>query len=276
MKRMIPGALCAIALAGFSGNASAVPIYFDFTGTMTGNSATSTGPGGTIPATEGYSLGGAISGGFTFETDRLFDSGLFGTQHSWVDWQPVNLAEPLAAVNFGGRDVAIPLYSGLNYADISFGGGCTPDGCPPNLAEGFNLFASSMDAPFIDSSIDGTYHTTSMMLISSGDIRLPDYPFFQTFDYFDETTVDPYSIVSLPLYDTLGLFIEQTTTCTSGNCTYDSQQFSFSLDTVTRGIGARAVGVPEPGTLALFAAGLLGLGLRWRKRERPLPREQQA
>lgn len=266
MQRIIGGVLCAFGLAGFSGIASAVPIYFDFTGTMTGNSATSTGPEGTIPATDGYSLGGAISGGFTFETDRLSETLLPPNGHIWVDWQPTDLPDPLAFLNFGGRNVTIPQFSGLNYADISMGDVCTPEGCPPGVVEGFGMFASSSEQPFIDADFTGTYHVTSILLDSEALLRLPDYPYYETFDYYDEASVSPFAITSLPLYDTLGLYIEETNTCVSGSCTYSDMTFSFSLDTVTRGVGPRPVGVPEPGTAWLMGAAGLGLLLFRRRR----------
>ncbi len=273
MRRTLASAAAGAVVTAFMGVAQAVPIYFDFTGTMTGNSATSIGPDGNVPATEGYSLGGSISGGFTFETDRLYPSDIPPNGRIWVDWQPVDPAEPLAFLSFGGRDVSLPQYTGLNYTDMSFGDNCTPDGCPPGINEGFSLFASSADQPFIDADFTGTFRTSSVMVFSTAETRVPDFPYYETFDYFDLSAIDPYSIVTLPLYETLGLYVEETDTCVSGSCTYSNLTFSFSLDSVTRGVGPRAIAVPEPDTLGLFAAAGAGF-LLFGRRRRPATHAQ--
>lgn len=266
MNRMVSGALCAAVLTGFSGIAAATPIYFDFTGTITGSSATNTDPGGAIPTVDGYELGATISGGFNFESDRLYDAGTFGSQHVWVDWQPTNLAESLAFLDFNGRNVSLPAFSAQNYSEVTFNGGCTPQGCPANSGEDFLLFTSSTDHDSIPADFTGTYSINSILFLSSATNSLPDYPFFENFDYFDETTVDPFSIVSLPIYQTFGVYLEDTNTCVLGSCTTQSLQMSFSTDSFTRGIGERATAVPEPGTLGLFAAAGLGLLVSRRRR----------
>src|SRR5688572_6981508 len=62
MKRILARTLCAIALAGIGTTASAVPIYFDFTGTITSadGSYAHSGLEGTT-----------VSGGITLETGDL-------------------------------------------------------------------------------------------------------------------------------------------------------------------------------------------------------------
>ena len=66
-------AFLALVSSGLSGAAGATPFYFDFTG-MIG--------AGTPDAA-------AISGGFTFDTDRLYEPTLpVATQRQWIDWQP--------------------------------------------------------------------------------------------------------------------------------------------------------------------------------------------
>src|SRR4029453_10222 len=79
MKRKLVAIATLISL-GLSSAASATPFYLDFTGTI---------PAGTPEA-------GAISGGFTFDTDRLFEPTLpVATQRQWIDFQPANLSEAL-------------------------------------------------------------------------------------------------------------------------------------------------------------------------------------
>lgn len=262
----LPRGLAATFLAfALSNAAHAVPIYFDFTGTITGSSAGNSEPNGPMPSLDGFQPGATISGGFNFESDRLYDAGTFGSQHIWIDWQPTNLAAPLAFLDFNGLNVSIPAFSGQNYSDITFNGGCTPQGCPPNTGENFILFASSMDHDSIPPDFTGNYSITSIMFFSLASNSLPDYPWFESFDYFDDTTVDPFSIVSLPLYDTFGLYATADYTCVVGSCTSQNLQMQFSTDSFTRGIGER-VSVPEPGTLGLMAAAGLGLLLFGRRR----------
>jgi hypothetical protein len=265
MKRIVAAAGAALIAMSLVGTAQAVPIYFDFTGTITGASYSYPLPAGAPTTVEGYALGEAVSGGFNFETDRLYDAGTFGFQHSWVDWQPANLTEPLTFLSFGGRDVALPVYpSGSNYTYISFVDACTPT-CNPGWMENFNLFTTSTDQEITTADFTGTTHRSSLFVSSAAYFSVPDYPYSEHFDYFDGATVDPLSIVSLPLFTMIGIYSEETVNCVAGACTNQSLQFNFSLDSVSRGVGPRT-SVPEPGTLGLLGAAAFGLLLFGRRR----------
>lgn len=246
MKRTFRcAALAAACSLGFAGTASAVPIHFDFTGTITG-----------VEGVSGASAGAAISGGFSFETDRLesrFDPG--AGLYSWMDWEPVGLTEPYAFLNFGGREVAYPSTATGNYAVINFLDACRPV-CAPFSPENFSMYASTGHSAAPD--FTGIIQHSAFYFASAALTRLPDPPFIETFDYFDGAQLDSTSIVTLPLYDLAGFYSEGTMDCVSGGCVnVDPRSLSFSIDSVTRGIGARAV--PEPGTLGLLAVGLAGL-----------------
>lgn len=258
MKKHLARAAAAAVALGVASLAQALPLYFDFTGTVTGH---------TLPPTEGGVMGNAVSGGFNFDTDRLFPSSVplgEGTQYTFVDWQPANLTEPLAYLNFGGRSLAWPSYES-NYSLINFLEACPISGCAPNTSENFNLQAHSQDVWSED--FTGTRHSSFLMFISAGQTRLPDFPFFESFNYFEPEDAVPTSIATLPLHDLLGIYSETVSSCVSGVCTtIDDRQFNFSVDSVSRGVGSRSV--PEPGAFGLLGAALAGM---WLLRRRPQP-----
>ncbi len=246
MKRTLRcAALAAACSLGLAATASAVPIHFDFTGSITG-----------VDGVEGIAIGAAIGGGFTFETDRLAGTHRAGDpQYSWLDWEPVGLTEPYAFLNFGGRELAYPSAAPGNYAVINFFDACRPV-CAAFGAENFGMYASTGHSPAPD--FTGMFEYGAFYFASAALTRLPDPPFIETFDYFDGAQVDPTSIVTLPLYDMVGFYSGGTMDCVLGACVdVDPHSLGFSIDSVTRGIGARAV--PEPGTLGLLAVGLAGL-----------------
>ena len=194
MKRTFRCAALAAAFSlGLAGTASAVPIHFDFTGTITG-----------VEGVEGVAVGAAISGGFTFETDRLVGTHRAGDpQYSWLDLEPVGLTEPYAFLNFGGRELAYPSAASGNYAVINFFDACRPD-CGPLGPENFGMYASTGHSAAPD--FTGIIQHSAFYFASAALTRLPDPPFIETFDYFDGAQVDPTSIVTLPLYDMVGFY----------------------------------------------------------------------
>jgi hypothetical protein len=248
MQRNVARRATAAALAlGFAGLAQAVPLYFDFTGTVVGE---------TVPPMDGGEVGNAVSGGFTFETDRLFPTSPAplgdGFQHTFVDWQPTGLTEPFAFLNFGGRSLTWPNYES-NYSLISFGEACSPSGCAPQTGENFNLQAHSQD--IWNPDFTGTMHSSFLFFMSAAQTRIPDFPFFEYFNYFDPEDIVPTAIVTLPLYDLVGVYAETVSSCVAGACTtIEDRQFGFSIDSVSRGEGPRSV--PEPGTIGLLGAAL--------------------
>jgi len=249
-RKWVPAALAAIVSLGLCNAASATPFYFDFTGMISGG-VNDTGP---------------ISGGFTFDTDRLYEPPLpVSGQRQWIDWMPANLAEPLAFLNFGGESLTFPSGAGTNYGLISFVDACDINGCQPNSLENFSMFVSATDQEMTP-DFTGTARTTNFYFSSAALMTLPDFPYVQTFDYFDLARVDPTSIVSLPLYNMFGSYSETTFSCIQGACeSSDFRSFGITVDNVTRGTGSRSV--PEPGPVGLVAAGLIALfWLRGRRR----------
>ena len=247
MKRTFARTLLAAFSIGCAGLAQAVPVYFDFTGKITDT---------TTPAAAGVAPGVAISGGFTFESDRLIKSTYPENAQltDFFDLDPAGLTEPLAFVNFAGRTLTVPGYGFSNYAGIEYIDNCpTPTSCLPGLVENFSVFGASSEG-YPDLDFTGTLRDTYIQIYSW---RNPGS------DFFDGSSVDPFTMVDLQLLNVMGFVTEGAWTCEHGDCRYDSTQFSFSVDTESRGVGPRPV--PEPGTPGLFAAGLLGAFLLRRR-----------
>jgi hypothetical protein len=251
MKRIF--ALTALAF-GMTNTAMAEPVYMDFTGLITATS------GGGAPE------GTAISGGFTFDTDRMFRNDLDLSspyrQITYTDFSATGFADPIAYVNLAGQSSSWGTDGNFTYGWLGLVDTCTPTACLGGWAE--NLSWNADTNSFV-SGQDGTYTQRYISVLSTHTAPIPDFPYKQTLDYFDGNTVTAFSGVTLPLYDLIGLYSESTYECAGGSCTTASQyQYNFSIDSIDRGIGARPV--PEPGTTGLLAAALGGLMFFRRRR----------
>jgi len=254
MKRIFSRALCAVALAGLSASASAVPIYFNFTGTV--NQAD-----GSF-AQSGLE-GAAVSGGFVFQTESL--TRMLSPDLGMVQYFDESMSGSNAFLNIGTRSIAFPYYPQGHINNIVFADTVCNDvvfHCSPADFERFHLVASSLDDDFATvSSPDyiGT-HRRAHLGVMAYDWRVANY--------FDWSTVGPVDIVSLPFESIGGYYSESTYVCPGDTfCTSSGGGISFTIDSVTRGFGP-ATSVPEPGALGLLGAAGLGLllfGRRHRK-----------
>lgn len=237
MKKQVACALAALACTvGITGTARAVPIEISFTGTELGGT-------------------GAVSGGFNFETDRLFRDTPPGIPPlaAFTDWQPTDLTAPLASFSGGGYDVVFPSLGGSNYSSIQFIDGCNEAGCP-SPDDHFTLFAFNSEAPAdLAPDFTGTYsaHTLLFLPLANG----------LGTEQFDTSTVEPAAITTLPMGQVLGIFSDWRYDCFAGACaSTQNAQVTFFMDSVTRTLHE----VPEPETLSLFAAAGLAFLLRRR------------
>jgi hypothetical protein len=252
MKRTFVGPLCAAGFAMLAANASAVPIFFDFTGTITSAYGSMSGLEGT-----------AISGGLTFETDNL--TAMTSPDLAMNQFYEDDVAGAYGFLDFGSQHVDFPGYPQANTRDIVFQDTACPDyilHCSPAFTDQFNLFARSSDVAFQTSASPdfvGTVHDSYIYVTSQ---------YFE--DLIDWTTVKPTDILSLPLANVIGTYDDVTSNCSGGGALCDQQRSDmlFTIDSVSRGIvQTPPTSVPEPGTLSLFAAAGLGM-LLFRRRSR--------
>ena len=247
-RNLARAAIAALAMAS-AGLAHAVPIYFEFMGSVSQPSST-------------IGVGTAVSGGFNLETDRLLSAGppASGIQYSFVDWQPTGLTQPLAFIDFAGTHQEVPAYA-TNYALVNFVDGCQPL-CNTQWAEDFNIGAYSSDD--WSEGFTGQLRSSSISLFNIYQTQQPDFPYYQGYDAFDGATAVPLDTISLPLSYLDGTYAESIADCVDGNCTTTSYEyFVFRVDTLNRGIVASSL--PEPGTLSLFAAALFFAFVRRRR-----------
>jgi hypothetical protein len=241
MKKALARSAALLVAFVASTVAQAVPIHFDFTGRVSG---------GTV----GAPLGAAASGGFRFDSDQfLFSGASGGIQYSWVAWQPA-VTGPLAFLSVGDSTFTVP--SGdTNYALINFADGCQPL-CNLGWAENFNLSAYSGTAT--PAGFTGTARSTGFGFYNVYQNQLPDYPYWQLYDQFVGSQMQPLDVLSLPLASYDVSFLETTWDCVAGSCRETSAvSFQIALDSLTRSSPAQSV--PEPGTLALLGLGLAGV-----------------
>jgi hypothetical protein len=264
-KNLVRGAAAAITL-GFAGLAQAVPIYFDFTGTV--NNVY----GSTSPSPNASLLGQSYSAGFTFETDRLFSTelGNHPLSANLVDFGNPGPDASSTHLTIGGETYAFPSQP-YQYTMMNFNDACSPapPSCTPQWAEDVVLYGFTTDQPLDASTATGTFHAS--MLMFSSIVPIVTDPFnplygMPAFDYFDVLAgVDPTLLLTLPMYEMFASFATTETVCGNGDCVTGSSEYvQMSVTGVTRGLAATAV--PEPGTLGLLGVALAGILFLRRRR----------
>ena len=244
---------------GVAGSAQAVPIYFDFTGTV--NSVY----GAAYPSPNESRIGQSYSAGFTFETERLFATslGTYPLSASFVDFGNPGPDESSSHLTIGDETMAFPSQA-YQYTAMTFNDACSPapPTCTPQWAESMVLFGFTSDMPLDSSTATGTFHSSSLYFFSSVPMvtnPLDPLTHLPAFDYFDVLAgIDPTFTLSLPMYDMFAFFSVQESIYDNGNFVSGaSETTGLSVTSVTRGIASTSV--PEPGTLGLFGVALAGM-----------------
>lgn len=244
--------LAVLGIASVS--AHAVPIVFEFTGTA-GTTSTfdwQTGQGSSDSALLGQSVVGRI----TLETDGLTPfttntPGYFNLGYSNGASDPLRLVT--RELTIGGVD-----YSNSAYPS-QFGGIVSQDFLWPGGFDRISVQHSFSQCPGGSSTVDGQY--------SSNTLYMEWHDPNDAHGLVDSTLgFDPSSIVSM--LNALPIVASYTTgiiSCVDGTCRSATQSTTFFEINSSL---VHTPSVPEPGTVALFAVGLLGTGLARRRKAR--------
>jgi PEP-CTERM motif len=247
MKRKVLRALAASSFAlSLMSYANAVPISLEFSGLL--------------------STGERATGQFQFETagmerfafpDSVFYSDLLGTG---ARPSPV-----LGQYTLGGQTITLNTLPENGYGSVVYNDFCTPV-CIPHNSENWSIQLYDQSFPFLQDPPESVYTYRSMGFISASPF---DFSTGLSQDYFDMNAVTAETVLTIPFREMSGFYQETLVDCTLGECQQTIKRSDqFIVDTVTRG----TTPVPEPGTLGLLGAGVLGL-LAMRRRRRGVEHE---
>lgn len=138
-------------------SAQAVPIHFNFTGTVNYEQGTDA---------VGL-LNQSVSGGFTFETDALVMQPR--DDDAWIETHyDIGPTRSTSHLTIGDREFTLPVMRDRGN-DISFFDGCRPApmACTHDAGESFMLFAYSTDLPYDTTSVTGIFNVAQLMFSSS-------------------------------------------------------------------------------------------------------------
>lgn len=242
-KKAIRAALAAV-LSVAAGAAHAVPIVFDFTGTVTTSSIfTSTG------GVQDNSFNGrAVSGRITVETTGLRPTSSSDSSGLTLGYSDSNM-DSLTLIDselfIGGVSYDVGLYPAAGGSLSAF---------DSSGVSGDFLALRHYSNEYPPMPGPGDYHRRDLNLLwrdAANPLGLLDLS--NGFELFDV----------LPLLQDLlpyGTYNDTTMSCgASGACTNTQVTRNFSIASLT------VTSVPEPGTLALFALGLLGAAMGRRR-----------
>ena len=252
-------ALLATALAT---DANAIPITFDFTGTLNRHTLYDGATG--ILTSDTSQLGQALSATLTVEMDRFPASGTVTDAFSFRSlFLPTDLGAPSpwsGSLSIGGQAVSLSLFD-LNYAYLELQDSKGPLSCGPGCT------TQALDSTVLVGRSDrsGPLGVTASTVLAfnahqSFDPAIPDPSYI---DLDQPFSIGDLATIALPnLQFNYGT---STFDCQALNLCFLASADNYWFDvTVTRTLGATAV--PEPGVLGLFALALLLLVLSTRRR----------
>lgn len=252
----------ALLTTAFVTDANAIPITFDFSGTLNRHTLYDGATG--ILTSDTSQLGQSLSATLTVEMDR-FAAG--GTLTDGFSFRSLSLSTDLNApspwsgsLSIGGQAVNLPLFD-LNYAYLQLADSKGPLSCGPGC------ITQVLDSTVLVGRSDrsGPLGVTQSTVLAfnafqSYDPAIPDPSYI---DLDQPFSIGDLATIALPnLQFNYGT---STFDCQALNLCFVATADNYWFDvTVTRTLGATAV--PEPGVLGLFAMALLMLVVLQRRR----------
>lgn len=237
--------LGASLIASFANSAHAVPIAFEFSGTVSGSDA-------------GHMdwRGQTATGRFVLETDNFTALSPLGRQVTWTDTVSVDVRPSPMIGSLRIGDELISLNSEVeSYGGINFVGGCAMD-CPATWIENWGVFMNTQSFA-LGQPIGDAYRLSGLRFFSDGPINS---------DFIPDSGLTPLDILSLPLGLLTGSYSAFDYLCTNGECIQSGFTLAhFRVTSVTR-VQIEPTPVPEPGALTLLAASLSGVAFVRRRR----------
>jgi hypothetical protein len=235
--------IAAITLAlALSGAAQAVPILFEFSGVA--------------ETSEADWNGELATGRFLIETDNFSVLPTPPPTVTWTDVLPFDARPDAIGASFSIGDDFISLNDAVEtYGGIHFTGSC--GACFPGWSEVWAISGNTQSFP-LGGQPGSEYTMSSLTFNSRGPIET---------DFIPDSGLTPIDILALPLGEVTGAYTSWLTTCAaeSGEClTTNYVSVRFQVTSLTRTLVSTPV--PEPGTLGLLGAALLGVVVRRRSR----------